>query len=586
MKRNKGRVISILMTAMLILTFFNVPASVIESNAEGEVIEWTLGYQFNKGDILRKGTVIKNRWEYWHKPAGYDYKVKYYDALSIGYCGLEHLDELFGEASREMKRTDFTYNDAGEKNGEIWEQVSETNYTIPFDSVVVEYEEPTWVSGEAGNSGITAAGLTLMPVCELSIYKYYLENNIPFTNTVSITCDSGSIEQLTADYINEVTGNKIEDYVLDVVFFSSEDREQAKKWKDEGVYYYQYNEETMTSSEMPVTDGTVTYIHKELIINNTPTSTNLLEFPTDLVEPYGKKKINHTTEWEILGFTKNEERSNDTFGCYTLYIVSKDGAPHEHEYTEWKYTDSYHYRECKSCEARDLDKADHIIERKVTKMPTETEKGEFQDVCSVCGYVSMAQEISLEDYKAIFPEGQGSEQQGGSGSGGQQGGSGSGEGSGGTSQGGGSAGNATTYSNEWVNGKWYNENGVNDYEGELTWKSNSTGWWVEDTAGWYPQDSWWKIDGDWYYFKPDGYMASGEYYNGYWLNDDGTWDDKYQLSWKSNSTGWWVEDISGWWPSSQWLKINGNWYYFGSDGYMVTSQYVDGYWIGADGVSP
>ncbi len=144
--------------------------------------------------------------------------------------------------------------------------------------------------------------------------------------------------------------------------------------------------------------------------------------------------------------------------------------------------------------------------------------------------------------------------------------------------------NSNHYSSEWVDGKWYDANGNQTYEGTLQWKSNSVGWWVEDSAGWYPQNSWQKIDGVWYYFKPDGYMASGEYYNGYWFNGNGSWDPTYQLSWKSNSTGWWVEDVSGWWPSNSWLKIDGYWYYFNSSGYMVTSQYIDGYWIGADGI--
>ena len=144
--------------------------------------------------------------------------------------------------------------------------------------------------------------------------------------------------------------------------------------------------------------------------------------------------------------------------------------------------------------------------------------------------------------------------------------------------------NTPNYSNEWVNGKWYDVNGNQSYSGTLQWKSNSTGWWIEDTDGWYPINQWQKIDGTWYFFKPDGYMASNEYYNGYWFNADGSWDDKCLLSWKSNSTGWWVEDISGWWPSSSWLKIDGYWYYFDASGYMVTNRYVDGYWIGADGV--
>ena len=140
------------------------------------------------------------------------------------------------------------------------------------------------------------------------------------------------------------------------------------------------------------------------------------------------------------------------------------------------------------------------------------------------------------------------------------------------------------YSEEWVDGKWYNKDGTQTYKGTMQWKSNATGWWIEDSAGWYPTNTWQKIDGTWYFFKPDGYMAANEYYNGYWFNKDGSWDSQYLLSWKSSETGWWVEDISGWWPQSSWLKIDGYWYYFDASGYMVTNQYIDGWWIGADGV--
>lgn len=140
------------------------------------------------------------------------------------------------------------------------------------------------------------------------------------------------------------------------------------------------------------------------------------------------------------------------------------------------------------------------------------------------------------------------------------------------------------YSEEWIKGKWYNKDGSQTYKGTLSWKCNSKGWWVEDSAGWYPQSQWQKIDGVWYYFNSSGYMASNEYYNGYWFNSDGSWDSQYYLTWKCNSKGWWVEDKSGWWPANKWLKVDGDWYYFNSSGYMVTSQYVDGWWIGADGV--
>ena len=142
----------------------------------------------------------------------------------------------------------------------------------------------------------------------------------------------------------------------------------------------------------------------------------------------------------------------------------------------------------------------------------------------------------------------------------------------------------TNYKDEWINGKWYDSNGVNSYTGILEWRSDGTGWWVQDSDSWYPADLWQKIDGVWYYFKPDGYMAANEYYNGYWFNKDGSWDPQYNLKWMSNASGWWVEDLSGWWPANSWLKIDGCWYYFDGSGYMVSNQYVDGYWIGADGV--
>ena len=147
----------------------------------------------------------------------------------------------------------------------------------------------------------------------------------------------------------------------------------------------------------------------------------------------------------------------------------------------------------------------------------------------------------------------------------------------------GSGSTAPKYKNEWVQGKWYNENGVCDYDGTLTWKCNDTGWWVEDSKGWYPVSQWVKIDGKWYYFLDTGYMDYSEYRDGYWLGSDGALVDGYYGQWKSDSNGWWFEDESGWYPSSQWVWINGKCYYFEADGYLATNKYVDGYWVGADG---
>ena len=41
------------------------------------------------------------------------------------------------------------------------------------------------------------------------------------------------------------------------------------------------------------------------------------------------------------------------------------------------------------------------------------------------------------------------------------------------------------------------------------WHSDDTGWWFEYSGGGYPHDTWEEIDHRWYYFKSDGYMATG-----------------------------------------------------------------------------
>lgn len=124
------------------------------------------------------------------------------------------------------------------------------------------------------------------------------------------------------------------------------------------------------------------------------------------------------------------------------------------------------------------------------------------------------------------------------------------------------------YSNEWVNGKWYDANGKQTYKGTLKWKSDANGWWVEDSEGWYPTSQWQKIDGKWYYFTASGYMDYSEYREGCWLNADGSMDPNFTHgTWHSDSNGWWYED-NGWYPCSQYLWIDGVQYWFDASGYM------------------
>lgn len=133
-----------------------------------------------------------------------------------------------------------------------------------------------------------------------------------------------------------------------------------------------------------------------------------------------------------------------------------------------------------------------------------------------------------------------------------------------------SSSDKSKYTNEWVDGKWYNSNGICDYAGIISWKQDEKGWWVEDTLGWYPKSEWQKINGKWYYFTADGYMDYSEYRDGCWLGADGAWVEEYFGGhWMSDSKGWWYCDASGWYPTNQWLWIDGVNYFFGADGYLA-----------------
>ena len=102
-----------------------------------------------------------------------------------------------------------------------------------------------------------------------------------------------------------------------------------------------------------------------------------------------------------------------------------------------------------------------------------------------------------------------------------------------------------------------------------------TGWQGNDISGWryypsadvYYKDSWEEIGGNWYYFNSDGIMERGCYRDGYWINKDGTRStDSATGEWKEDDGGEWFED-DGWYPSNMGLWIDGEYYWFDSDGY-------------------
>lgn len=56
------------------------------------------------------------------------------------------------------------------------------------------------------------------------------------------------------------------------------------------------------------------------------------------------------------------------------------------------------------------------------------------------------------------------------------------------------------------------------------WKLDSSGWWYQNDDGSYPKEQWQEIGGQYYYFKPDGYMlADSMTPDGYYVDTNGVW---------------------------------------------------------------
>ena len=117
-----------------------------------------------------------------------------------------------------------------------------------------------------------------------------------------------------------------------------------------------------------------------------------------------------------------------------------------------------------------------------------------------------------------------------------------------------------------------------------TWKQDSTGWWYSYSDGTYAKKKWVEIDKNYYYFDDNGYMVEKQYRDGYWVDENGIRSSKYRGGvWKTDKTGKWFEDTTGYYPTSCWLVIDGDYYYFDNSGYAQVNKWVDGYYLDKDG---
>ena len=131
-----------------------------------------------------------------------------------------------------------------------------------------------------------------------------------------------------------------------------------------------------------------------------------------------------------------------------------------------------------------------------------------------------------------------------------------------------------------VGGKWYYFNSSGAMQ--TGWKKIEGYWYYFSSSG-AMKTGWLKLGDKYYYFESDGKMVTGEYTingkvnkfssSGVWLgaNKNG--------GWTKDKTGWRYKNEDSTYAKSQWKKIDGNWYYFDSKGYMTTGwKEINGKW--------
>ncbi|MBQ9041601.1 MAG: hypothetical protein IJ111_02170 [Eggerthellaceae bacterium] len=116
----------------------------------------------------------------------------------------------------------------------------------------------------------------------------------------------------------------------------------------------------------------------------------------------------------------------------------------------------------------------------------------------------------------------------------------------------------------------YPWDGILHYNGKADsdmtgWKENSKGWWWDNGDGTWPASDWKKVDGKWYYFDKNGYMVTG------WLDWEG---ERYYLKPKTKATG----NNYGYMVTGA-HEIEGKRYWFDGNGAM----FRDGFRKGASG---
>ena len=97
-------------------------------------------------------------------------------------------------------------------------------------------------------------------------------------------------------------------------------------------------------------------------------------------------------------------------------------------------------------------------------------------------------------------------------------------------------------------------------------------YYLHDNSAAY-QNEWLKADGKWYYFQSDSTMATDTWIDNYYVDASGVWipsKEKPTDKWITSGNRKWYRHADGSYTKNDWEVIDGNYYRFDKDGWMVT----------------
>lgn len=97
-------------------------------------------------------------------------------------------------------------------------------------------------------------------------------------------------------------------------------------------------------------------------------------------------------------------------------------------------------------------------------------------------------------------------------------------------------------------------------------------YYLHDNSAAY-QNEWLKADGKWYYFQSDSTMATDTWIDNYYVDASGVWipsKEKPTDKWITSGNRKWYRHADGSYTKNDWEVIDGKYYRFDKDGWMVT----------------